>query len=64
MPISCPHLNIDACAGWASACCHRISAVQLRAEGHRVKTLEAFHYVSLESQVPFLFRSNNPLGCR
>lgn len=51
-----PTLNIDACAEWAFACCHRIGTVQLTAEGHSVKTLEAFHYVLLESQVPFWFR--------
>lgn len=55
LAISCPHLNIDA---RASACCHRIGTVQLTAEGHSVKTPEAFHYVLLESQVPFLFRLN------
>ena len=32
--------------------------VQLTVEGHSVKTLGAFHYVLLESQVPFLFRLN------
>lgn len=62
LAISCPHLNIDASAERASACSTE-SAVQLTAEGHSVKTPEAFHYVLLGSQVPFLFRLNM-LSCR
>lgn len=54
LAISCPHLNIDACAEHLPAAAELVkSNLQQKGPVLSVKTLEAFHCVLLESQVPF-----------